>query len=156
MVDSTTVMTTIKQMGTCHSWENNCLAKQIWEWCISCNVWLTVEHILGKENTEAHKESPLAGKDTQWPLQSSFFKAATDKLGVTPGIDLIIQRLYCQLKPYIACKPDLEAPAINVSRRDCIFYAFPPFSVTSRVLQKISQEEATGLLTGLFKLSGLI
>ena len=33
-----------------------------------------------------------------------------------------------------------------MSWRDCIFSAFPPFSVISRVLQKISEEEATGLL----------
>lgn len=39
--------TTINQMGTCHSRENNCLEKQIWELCISRKVWLTVVHIPG-------------------------------------------------------------------------------------------------------------
>ena len=39
--------TTINQVGTCHSRENNCLEKQIWELCISRKVWLTVVHIPG-------------------------------------------------------------------------------------------------------------
>ena len=58
MVDNTTAVRTINQMGTCHSGENNRLARQIWEWCISRNVWLTIVHIPGKENTQADKEVP--------------------------------------------------------------------------------------------------
>jgi len=71
------------------------------------------------------------------------------KLGVTPDMDLFASRLNFQLKPYIAYKPDPEAHAINafhVSWKGYAFYAFPPFSILQRVLQKISKEEATGLL----------
>lgn len=76
MVNNTTAMTMINQIGTCHSGENNHLARQIWEWCISRNVWPTVVHILGKENTEAGKESRLSGRETVRTLQPSLFKAA--------------------------------------------------------------------------------
>ena len=114
MVNNTTAMTMINQISTCYSGENNHLARQIWKWCISCNVWLTVVHIPGKENTEAGKESRLSGKETKWTLQPSLFKAVSDKLGVIRGIDLFTSRLNYHLKPYVTDKPDPEAHAINV------------------------------------------
>ena len=64
-------------------------------------------------------------------------------------MDLFASRLNFQLKPYVAYQPDPEAHAINafhISWKGYTFYAFPPFSVVPRVLQKISVEEATGLL----------
>lgn len=83
MVNNTTAMTMINQIGTCHSGENNHPARQIWEWCISHNVaWLTVVHIPGKQNTQEGEESRLSGKETEWTLQPSLFKAVSDKLGV--------------------------------------------------------------------------
>jgi len=39
MADNTTAVTTINQMGTCHSWLNNQLAHQIWMWCIDHRIW---------------------------------------------------------------------------------------------------------------------
>ena len=149
MVDNTTAVTTINQMGTCHSWLNNQLAHQIWMWCIDHRIWLTVTHIPGKQNTEADRESRISRRETEWTLQKPLFDAAIKKLGVTPDVDLFASRLNFQLKPYIAYKPDPEAHAINafhVSWKGYAFYAFPPFSVLQRVLQKISEEEATGLL----------
>ena len=102
-------------------------------------------HIPGKENTEADRESRLSRRGIEWTLQKSLFI----KLGVTPNIDIFASRLNYQLKPYIAYQRYPEAHAINafhMSWKDWDFYAFPPFSVIPRVLQKISEEEATGLL----------
>ena len=149
MVDNTTAVSTINQMGTCHSRANKQLVHQIWEWCITHNVWPTVVHIPGKQNTEADKESRVSRRETEWTLQKSLFAAATRKLGVIPNVDLFASRLNYQLKPYIAYKPDPEAHAIDAfraSRKGYKVYAFPPFSVIQRVLRKISEEKATGLL----------
>ena len=41
LVDNTTAVSTINQMGTCHSRVNNHLSQQIWLWCIDHAVWLT-------------------------------------------------------------------------------------------------------------------
>ena len=149
LIDNTTAVTTINQMGTCHSRVNNQLSQQIWSWCIDYNVWVTVAHIPGKQNTEADRESCLTRRETEWTLQKPIFDAATQKLDVTPNVDLFASRLNFQLKPYIAYKPDPEAYAIttfHISWKGFTFYAFPPFSVIQQVLQKISEEEATGLL----------
>ena len=126
-------------MGNSHSRVNNQVAHKIWVWCIDHNVWLTVVHIPGKRNTEADREPWLSWRETEWNLQKSLFNSATKKLGVTPDVDPFTSRLNFQLKPYVAYKPDPEARAVNafhISRKGYTFYAFPPFSVRQRVLQK--------------------
>ena len=149
MVDNTTAVATINQMGTCHSNLNNKLVQQIWEWCILHGVWLTVAHIPGKSNTEADRESRLTRKETEWCLDRSIYSAVIQKLDVTPDIDLFASRLNHQLTPYIAYRPDPGALAVNafhISWKEYTFYAFPPFCIIQRVLQKINIDQATGII----------
>ena len=44
-------------MGTSHSTLLNALCKQIREWCILRNLWISAAPISGKANTEADFES---------------------------------------------------------------------------------------------------
>jgi len=49
----------------------------------------------------------------------------------------------------VAYQPDPEAFAIDaftLSWESYLFYAFPPFSLIALALQKIQEEEATGLI----------
>ena len=149
MVDNTTALVTINQMGTCHSNLNNKLVQQIWEWCILHGVWLTVAHILGKSNTEADRESRLSRKEIEWCLDRSIYSAVIQKLDVIPDIDLFASRLNHQLKPYIAYRPDPGALAVNafhISWKEDTFYAFQPFCIIQRVVQKINIDQATGII----------
>ena len=149
MVDNTIAVATINQMGTCHSNLNNKLEQQIWEWCILHGVWLTVSHIPGKCNTEADRESKLSRKETEWCLDRSIYSAVIQKLDVIPDIDLFASRLNHQLKPYIAYRPYPGALAVNafhISWKEYTFYAFPPFCIIQRVLQKINIDQATGII----------
>ena len=113
MVDNTIAVATINQMGTCHSNLNNKLVQQILEWCILLGLWLTVAHIPGKSNTEADRESRLSRKETEWCLDRSIYSAVIQELDVITDIDLFASRLNHQLKPYIACRPDPGALAVN-------------------------------------------
>lgn len=149
LIDNTTAVACINQMGTCHSKQNNSLVYQIWNWCISRHVWITAAYIPGKENITADRESRIFRRETEWSLNKSIFTAAIKKLGVTPNMDLFASRLNYKLKPYIAYQPDPEAYAVNafcVPWHEYIFYAFPPFSIIPQVLHKIVGEKATGLL----------
>lgn len=68
---------------------------------------------------------------------------------MTPNVESFDSGLNFQLKRYVAYKPELEAYAINafhIPWKGYTFYAFPPFSVVPRVLQEISEGEATGFL----------
>ena len=70
-------------------------------------------------------------------------------MSVKPDIELFASRL----KPYVSYKPDPGAVAVDaftVQWSQYVFYAFPPFSVIMRTLQKIQQDQAAGLLLAPF------
>ena len=73
LVDNTTAVSCINQFGTCHSKEINSIARQIWEWCISHSIWITVSHIPGKENTIADRDSRKQTRETEWALDTDIF-----------------------------------------------------------------------------------
>ena len=65
---------------------------------------------------------------------------AINELDFIPNIDLFASRTNKQLTPFVSYKPDPEAIAVNafnLSWKPYSFYAFPPFCLISRVLQKI-------------------
>ena len=64
-------------------------------------------------------------------------------------IDLFASRLNAQLQNYVSWKPDPMAKHIDafcVNWSQYVFYALPPFCLISRCVQKIVQEQATGVL----------
>jgi len=148
-VNNTTTESTINQMGTGHSPKLDKLTKDIWDWCIEQHIWLTMARIPGCENVEADKESRTFRRCTEWCLKKTLFTNACAKLNVTPNINLFASRINCQITPYVSYRADPAAFAINafhMSWQHHLFYAFPPISLITRVLQKIQEEKATGLL----------
>jgi hypothetical protein len=148
-IDNMTAVSDIGKMGTSHSRNRNNLTREIWTWCIIHRVFLTTAHIPGKENEAADAESRKARDQTEWALDPEIFQQGTQRLGVKPVIDLFASRLNYKLKPFIAYQPDPEAEAVNaftISWHSYLFYAFPPFSIIPLVLQKIREEESTGLI----------
>ena len=87
LVDNTTAMACINQMGTCHSNDINSLVIKIWQWCIGHNIWLTVAHIPGKDNIIADGESRKSRRETEWALHPQIYQDAIAHLGQTPDID---------------------------------------------------------------------
>ena len=147
--DNTTAVCCINPMGTSHSREINSLVTEIWDFCIRNNIWITVAHIPGKQNVVADFESRRGHNDTEWALDQTVYDQATKSLDVKPSIDLFASRLNYKCKPYVAFRPDPEAQAINafhISWVNMCFYAFPPFCIINQVLQKISEEKATGII----------
>ena len=66
-----------------------------------------------------------------------------------PDIDLFASCLNTQLADYVSWKPDPQAKfvdAFTVVWSDMFFYAFPPFCLLPSCVQKITQEQATGIL----------
>ena len=64
-------------------------------------------------------------------------------------IDLFASRLNAQLQNYVSWKPDPMAKHIDafcVNWSQYVFYTFPPFCLLSRCVQKIVQEQASGVL----------
>ena len=64
-------------------------------------------------------------------------------------IDLFASRLNAKVCHYASWKPDPNALFVNAFTSDWSvfsFYAFPPFSLVLRTLQKVKIDHATGVL----------
>ena len=148
-IDNMTTVSDISKIGTSHSRKRNNLTRDIWNWCITHGIFLTAARIPGAENVTADVESRKTRDETEWALDSAIFKKGTLRLRVHPEIDLFASRLNYKLKPFVAYQPDPEATAVNaftISWKSYSFYAFPPFTIITLVLQKIREEQSTGLI----------
>ena len=64
-------------------------------------------------------------------------------------MDLFASRLNAKLPRFYSWRPDPDAKivdAFTVPWNQNMFYAFPPFCLVGKVLQKIVQEQATGIV----------
>ena len=146
--DNTTAVAYINNMGGTHSLECNHIARTIWLWCLEHDIWISAAHLPGKSNSVADKASRIFHDHTEWQLHPNIYFSITQAFGV-PSIDLFASRLNFQTKPYIAWHPDPGAFAIDAFSVDWgkhYFYAFPPFNLIDRVLQKVEVDEASGIL----------
>ena len=71
LVDNTTAVATINHMGSVHSDACHLMARKIWDFCISHNIWLTAAHLPGSANVDADYASRnFTNIDTEWMLNS--------------------------------------------------------------------------------------
>ena len=146
--DNTTTVAYVDNMGGIKSAECNDMAQKIWLWCMEREIWLSACHIPGSTNVEADTESRQFNSSTEWSLNQDVF-SDLDKLWVPFELDLFASRLNFKVSSYVSWKPDPGAKYVNaffVSWKEYYFYAFPPFSVIAACLQKIEQDQATGVL----------
>ena len=148
MLDNTTVTTYINKMGGTHSVVCNLVARAIWEWTIPRNVWLSAAYIPGSQNKVADFKSRHFDVNTEWSLSPVLF-ARLSQVFYIPWLDLFASRLNRQVDLFVSWKPEPEAWAVDafsISWRDKNIYAFPLFSVLSRVLSKIKEDNASSIL----------
>jgi hypothetical protein len=149
LCDNTTAVHCINKFGTCRSRVLDLTTQEIWACAIQNNIWLSATHIPGKLNVEADEESRKMEIHTEWKLNEKFFQEICYFLNFTPDIDLFASRLNTQLPKFISYRPDPQCFAVNAflfSWEKFDFYCFPPFAVIARILQKIVQDTARGIL----------
>ena len=146
--DNTTAISYINKMGGKFRHLHD-LARQIWSWARAKNIWITAVHLAGVLNTDADLQSrDISKEDIEWQLHPDIFKKI-DKLWGPLQIDLFATRVNTQLRDFISWLPDPEAISTNaflVPWNNCNSYAFPPFSIINRVLQKVEAEKAELIL----------
>ena len=148
-IDNTTAVAAINNMGTNHSVKCNKVASDIWSWCMAQNIWISAEHIAGKCNKAADRQSREINTNTEWMLNPTLLNKALDKLPARPDIDMFASRLNKQFPRYISYRPDPGAylvDAFSAQWNELNGYYFPPFSVIPKVLQKLEQDKATGVV----------
>ena len=126
----------------------NAMARHIWEWCIQRGIWVSAAYLPGKLNVEADRMSRSFNDRLEWRLSEESFLEIIQKFG-KPDIDLFASRLNAQLPRYISWMPDPGAESIDafsVDWKQFMFYAFPPFCLVARCLQKIHNDKACGII----------
>jgi len=146
--DNTTAVSYIKDMGGMKSLVCNKIAVDIWTWAKEHNIWLSITHLPGVDNVDADNASRIFNDRTEWSLDQKFFNKIITIFGPLE-VDLFASRLNNKLPVYYAWKPDPYATGIDaftISWSNINFYCFPPFSLISRCLRKISADQAEGVI----------
>lgn len=123
----------------------NSLANDIWLWCKTRNLWITARHIPGVKNSLADFKSRNFNDNLEWSLRQDIYDDIVDKWG-HPEVDLFASRINHKTKRYVSLEPDpnsiaVDAFAVNWSDLG-LCYAFPPFNMIGKVLQKCAREKA--------------
>ena len=145
--DNVTTVAYLNNMGGTKKGCNE-IARDIWKWCESRNNFIIAAHIPGKSNEIADKMSRSLKDNMEWKLNADIFKKICDIFG-RPEIDLFASRINKQVVRYFSWKPDPDAEAVDAlseNWKHLFFYAFPPFNMINRVLNKVERDDAKGII----------
>ena len=144
-MDNSTAVAYVNKMGGTRSLSLSLQACHLWQWCLERRILLSAEHLPGIANTVADQESRQVETSTEWMLNRAVFHWMQQILGPCQ-MDLFAARLNHQLANYVSWRPDPFAQATNAFRlswKGLDGYAFPPFGLIGKCLQKIRQEQGT-------------
>lgn len=72
-----TVAVQYHNMGGRNTYLND-LTREIWQWCMKRNIWLSACRLPGKVNVEADRLSRKLNDDMEWKLKSIIFAMLQD------------------------------------------------------------------------------
>ena len=148
-MDNTTAVSYINKQGGTKSCQMVIIAKKIWDWAIKHQVQVSAEHLPGKQNVTADKLSRELNDNLEWSLDREVFCKLIRKAGFRPQVDLFATRLNAQVQKFVSWKPDPQAwkvDAFAITWTGIKAYAFPPFCLISRLLQKVHIENMSEML----------
>ena len=146
--DNSTAVSYINKFGGTQSLACLKITRLIWEWAIIQNNFISAEHIPGSCNLGADRASRVLDQNKEWAMSEKCFNAIIEMFGEV-DIDLFASRLNAKHTTYVSWLPDPAASYIDAFSRSWAsikFYAFPPFSLVGKCLQKIIAEAAEGIL----------
>lgn len=147
-LDNTTALSYINRFGSVRFPLLSSIAKDIWQWCEEKNIFLFASYIPSSENVVADGESRRLNTNTEWSLSESAFRAVLHRFGPFE-IDLFASITNTKCDTYVSWHPDPGSFAIDaftLSWEGFFFYAFPPFILLTRVLRKIIDDRAEGVV----------
>ena len=143
--DNMTVVSYINYQGGTHSPSLCCLAIELWEWCLQRDIHLLASHIPGEDNLVADFLSRGKFLPSEWTLSPSIFQRICQVLNPQLEIDLFASTLNFLLPKYCARSKDPQAwkvDALSFRWSGLRLYAFPPFFILPRALEKIARDGA--------------
>lgn len=147
-IDNTTAVSYVNRYGSTHLPKLHIIAKQLWQWCEARHLWIFASYISSGKNTEADRESRINNVDIEWKLSEKAYQQIVKKLN-HPDINLFASRINSNCKTYSSWQKNPDSyvvDAFTINWSSWKFYAFPPFSLILRTLQKIKIDRACGIL----------
>ena len=141
--DSVVAVAYINDMGGMASSKMDSLAKQIWQFCIDRNIFVSATHISGLENREADFFSRNFSDSTEWMLKEQIFERICEHF-FFPDIDLFASRLNTKLENFVSWFPEpgcIANDAFSISWKDYLPYLFPPFNLVGKVINKLKEDK---------------
>ena len=149
LIDNTVAIAYLNRMGGTKSYPLCQLALLIWNWCLERKITLHADHIPGQMNTRADFASRHWHDSSDWMLDPVIFNRLEQKFGQF-SIDLFASSHNAQLPVFFSWKPDPKALAVDALSQGWnhlrLPYAFPPFALIGRTLQKILKEVVSHLI----------
>ena len=150
--DNMTVVAYINRQGGTHSVPLCLETLRLLTWCRQETIVLSASHIPGQHNLVADFLSRGKFLPSEWSLHPSVFLQICQ---VHPllSVDLFASSLAHLLPRYCARADDPEAwalDAFSIPWSDFLGYAFPPFALLPRVLEKVASDRASLLLIAPF------
>jgi hypothetical protein len=147
-LDNTTAIATINRMGSTKYETLDGIARILWSWCEERDLWVTATYICSKDNVQADQESRALPADTEWELAAGAYEMIVQRLDI-PEIDLFASISNHKCQKYVSWKKDPDSiadDAFTIPWGNIFFYAFHPFNLVGRVLNKIVNEKAIGIV----------
>ena len=111
-VDNSTVVAYINNMGGVRSPLLDSLSRSIWEWCKLRDVFISVQHIPGKVNTQDDTLFREISSNLDWSLNDKVFQEIISQTFISE-IDLLVSRLNAKTATFISWHPQPGAVAID-------------------------------------------
>lgn len=147
-IDNTTAIACINRMGSVQYPHLHKVSQQIWDFCEERHLFIYASYIKSSENYIADFESRKVQADTEWELAPYAFTQILNEFGL-PQIDLFASRSNAKCDQYISWRPDPYAVCIDAFTLDWsgnFFYAFPPFAIILKALNKVISDKAVGIM----------
>ncbi len=149
--DNCTAIAYVNNFGGCRSTDCHLISKEIWQWCESQQIQLYASYINTKCNVIADALSREEKDQSDFKLSPKYIQKVFTKFG-RPSIDLFAAYLTTQCPQFYSWLPDPEScgvDAFTFTWKDRI-YAFTPFCLVGKVLQKLIDDEADGIVIAPF------
>lgn len=149
LMDSTVAIAYLNRLGGTRSYTLCQLAISVWDWCLRKGITVHADHLPGRLNVRADFASRNWNDNSDWMLDPAIFSRLQNRLGRF-SIDLFASFQNAQLPKFFSWKPSPKALAVDaLAQRWNQFelpYAFPPFALIGRCLQKIREEKVKRVL----------
>ena len=147
MLDNRTAVAYVNKSGGTRSEKLRIIASEIVHWCEDRGITLSAVYLPGALNVLADRLSRMRLDASDWKLNPDLFRRLQSLW--SPQVDLFASRWNRQLDQFVSWHHQPEAMAVDAFSLNWglfLGYAFPPFGLIQRCLNKIRKDRAEMIL----------